>query len=139
MSAATVIAFRGHDLLAAGALRDVARLVWRAVKDAESHVEVMLRLNQTALVQTGGESNGDSVDPAPRTRGRPRLAVVARDAAFRFMNAAAGDLSTLEEVIRALYRSDEGRFRELIAEWPGDIAAYSAQLAFSAVMDPRGV
>ena len=205
---ATVTAFRGHDLLAAGALRDVARVVWRAVKDAESHdgavlvfddatgrvidfemrgderamlahVEVMLRLSQTAPVQTSSES----VDPVPRPRGRPKLGVVAReitllprhwewlatqpggasvalrklvdaarrsntdadrikaarDAAYRFMNAVAGDLSAFEEVIRALYRGDEGRFCELIAEWPGDIAAYSARLAFPAVMDPRGV
>ena len=205
MSTATVTAFRGHDLLAAGALRDVARVVWRAVKDAESHdgavlvfddatgrvidfemrgderamlahVEVMLRLSQTAPVQTGGETNGDRVDQAPRTRGRPRLGVVAReitllprhwewlatqpggasvalrklvdaarhthaaddrataarDAAYRFMNAVAGDLSQFEEVIRALYRGDEERFRALISEWPRDIAAYSARLAFPA-------
>lgn len=209
MSTATVTAFRGHDLLAAGALRDVARVVWRAVKDAEphhgavlvfddatgrvvdfemrgderamlAHVEVMLRLSQAALVHTsdeaGAEANGDSVDVGPRPRGRPRLGVVAReitllprhwewlatqpggasvalrklvdaarhthasddranaarDAAYRFMNAVAGDLSQFEEVIRALYRGDEERFRELIAEWPRDVAVYSARLAFPA-------
>jgi hypothetical protein len=199
VSLATVTAFRGHELLAAGALRDVARVVWRAVKDAESHhgavlvfddatgrvvdfemrgderamlahVDVMLRMSQTALVQ----ANDDSVDPLPRPRGRPKLGVVAReitllprhwewlatqpggasvalrklvdaarrantdedrakaarDVAYRFMHAMAGDLSQFEEVIRALYRGDEARFRELIAEWPRDIAAYSAQLAF---------
>ena len=148
-----------------------------------AHVEVMLRLSQTAPVQTGGETNGDRVDQAPRTRGRPRLGVVAReitllprhwewlatqpggasvalrklvdaarrtstdedrskaarDTAYRFMNAVAGDLSQFEEVIRALYRDDEERFRELIAEWPRDVAVYSAQLAFPAVMDPPRV
>jgi hypothetical protein len=35
-------------------------------------------------------------------------------------------------VIRALYRGDEERFRELIAEWPRDVAVYSARLAFPA-------
>ena len=205
MSTATVTAFRGHELLAAGALRDVARVVWRAVKDAEphhgavlvfddatgrvidfemrgderamlAHVDVMLRMSQAALVQTNDATSGDSVDPVPRPRGRPKLGVVAReitllprhwewlatqpggasvalrklvdaarrthtdedrtkaarDVAYRFMHAMAGDLTQFEEVIRALYRGDEARFRELIAAWPSDIAAYSAQLAFPA-------
>lgn len=207
MSTATVTAFRGHEVLATGALRDVARVVWRAVKDAESHhgavlvfddatgrvidfemrgderamlahVDVMLRMSQAALVQTNNEPNdatsGDNVDQVPRPRGRPKLGVVAReitllprhwewlatqpggasvalrklvdaarrtntdedrtkaarDVAYRFMNAMAGDLTQFEEVIRALYRGDEARFRKLIAEWPRHIAAYSAQLAF---------
>ncbi len=203
MSTATVTAFCGHELLAAGALRDVARVVWRAVKDAEphhgavlvfddatgrvidfemrgderamlAHVDVMLRMSQAALVQTNDATSGDSVDPVPRPRGRPKLGVVAReitllprhwewlatqpggasvalrklvdaarrthtdedrtkaarDVAYRFMHAMAGDLTQFEEVIRALYRGDEARFRELIAEWPIDIAAYSTQLAF---------
>ncbi len=203
MSLATVTAFRGHELLATGALRDVARVVWRAVKDAESylggvlvfddttgrvvdlemrgderamlaHVDVMLRMSQTALVQTNEATNGGSVDPVPRPRGRPKLGVVAReitllprhwewlatqpggasvvlrklvdaarrtttdedrtkaarDVAYRFMNAMAGDLKQFEEVIRALYRGDDARFHELVAEWPHDIAAYSTKLAF---------
>jgi uncharacterized protein len=140
----------------------------------------MLRLSQAAIVQasddTGGDTNGDRLDPAPRARGRPRLGVVAReitllprhwewlatqpggasvalrklvdaarhthaaddrataarDAAYRFMNAVAGDLSQFEEVIRALYRGDEERFRALIAEWPRDVAVFSARLAFPA-------
>ena len=87
MSTATVTAFRGHEVLTTGALRDVARVVWRAVKDAESHhgavlvfddatgrvidfemrgderamlahVDVMLRMSQAALVQTNNEPNG---------------------------------------------------------------------------------
>jgi len=205
VSTATVTAFCGHELLAAGALRDVARVVWRAVKDAEphhgavlvfddatgrvidfemrgderamlAHVDVMLRMSQAALVQTNDATSGDSVDPVPRPRGRPKLGVVAReitllprhwewlatqpggasvalrklvdaarrthtdedrtkaarDVAYRFMHAMAGDLTQFEEVIRALYRGDEARFRELIAAWPSDIAAYSAQLAFPA-------
>lgn len=205
MSTATVTAFRGHELLATGDLRDVARVVWRAVKEAEphhgavlvfddatgrvidfemrgderamlAHVDVMLRMSQAAPIQTSGEANGESIDAAPRPRGRPKLGVVAReitllprhwewlaaqpggasvalrklvdaarrapsdadrakaarDVAYRFMNAMAGDLSHFEEVIRALYRGDEARVRELMAEWPHDIATYSTQLAFPA-------
>jgi hypothetical protein len=199
MSTLTATAFRGHERLASGPLRDVARAAWHAfmeggalsgavlvfddatgrVIDLEmrgderamlAHVEVMLRMSQAALVHTSGES----VDPVPRPRGRPKLGVVAREitllprhwewlstqpggasvalrklvdaarrtntdedrtkaareVAYRFMHAMAGDLSEFEEVIRALYRGDDARFHELIAEWPRDIAAYSAQLAF---------
>ena len=57
-------------------------------------------------------------------------AKAARDVAYRFMHATAGDLLHFEEVIRALYRNDATRFRAPIAAWPHDIAAYSAQLAF---------
>jgi hypothetical protein len=210
MSTPTVTAFRGHERLATGPLRDVAQVVWRAVKDAESHhgavlvfddatgrvidlemrgderamlahVDVMLRMSQAVPVQSSGETRGESVDPVPRPRGRPKLGVVAReitllprhwewlstqpggasvalrklvdaarrtntdedrtkaarDVAYRFMHAMAGDLSQFEEVIRALYRGDEARCRELIAEWPRDIAAYSVQLAFPATTAPE--
>ncbi|QJR36741.1 DUF2239 family protein [Gemmatimonas groenlandica] len=70
------------------------------------------------------------VEAARRTHADDDRAKASRDIAYRFMNAMAGDLSQFEEVIRALYRGDEARFRELIAEWPRDIAVYSAQLAF---------
>lgn len=72
------------------------------------------------------------VDAARHTHADGDRAKAARDVAYRFMHAMAGDLSQFEEVIRALYRGDEARFRELIAEWPRDIAAYSVQLAFPA-------
>jgi uncharacterized protein len=72
------------------------------------------------------------VDAARRTSTDEDRSNAARDAAYRFMNAVAGDLSEFEEVIRALYRGDEGRFRALLAEWPRDVAVYSAQLAFPA-------
>ncbi len=198
MDSPMVTAFRGHELLAAGALRDVARVVWRAVKNAEphhgavlvfddatgrvidlemrgdearmlAHLDAMLRANPVARAD-----HAVAADTVPRPRGRPKLGVVAReitllprhwewlatqpggasvairklvdaarrapsddertkaarDVAYRFMNAMAGDLSQFEEVIRALYRGDEGRVRDLMHEWPQDIRAYSARLAF---------
>ena len=192
-----VTAFRGHQQLAAGPLPDVARVVWRAIKEAEPVHEAVLVFDDA----TGGvidlEMRGDerrmlahleatwrtveaARDPevniavAPRPRGRPKLGVVAReitllprhwewlatqpggasvalrklveaarrthsdddrakaarDVAYRFMNAIAGDLPQFEEVIRALYRGDEARVRELMAEWPDDIRDYAVRLAF---------
>ena len=211
MSAPMVTAFRGHQLLAAGPLREVARIVWRAVKDpSPSNVAVLVfddatgrvidlemrgderdmlahldaTAHSSAEVRADGESAGGSarprddevstVEPTPRGRGRPKLGVVARevtllprhwewlatqpggasvalrrvvdaarrtnadddrakesrDAAFRFMNAMAGDLIQYEEVLRALYRHDEVHFRELMDPWPTDIRAYAERLAF---------
>ncbi len=199
-----VTAFRGHELLAAGALRDVARVVWRVVKGAEPHHGAVLVFDDATARVIDLEMRGDEaamlahldamlrasaaasaehvdipdtrtpVDSTPRPRGRPKLGVVAReitllprhwewlaaqpggasvairklvdaarrapsdddrakaarDVAYRFMNAMAGDLPEFEEVIRALYRGDEARVCELMQAWPRDIRAYSARLAF---------
>ena len=204
MNAPLVTAFRGHELLAVGALREVARVVWRATKESEPHhgavlvfddatgrvIDLEMRgdegrmlahLDATLPASEAARAEHDGAlaavgagEPAPRPRGRPKLGVVAReitllprhwawlatqsggasvairklvdaarrthadddrtmaarDAAYRFMHAIAGDLSQFEEVIRALYRGDEARFRELIHPWPVDIRAYSAWLAF---------
>ncbi len=70
------------------------------------------------------------VDAARRSNGDDDRAKAARDIAYRFLNAIAGDLSQFEEVIRALYRNDNERFRELMAEWPSDVREYALRLAF---------
>lgn len=46
---------------------------------------------------------------------------LARDAAYRFMNALAGDRPGFEEATRALYAGDAPRFAALIAPWPADL------------------
>ena len=76
------------------------------------------------------------VDAARHTHADDDRAKGARDAAYRFLHAMAGDLREFEEVIRALYRGDEARFRALIAEWPRDLATHAAQLAFPAATEP---
>jgi hypothetical protein len=42
----------------------------------------------------------------------------------------AGDLAGYEEALRALFADDRGRFDELTAEWPGDLAAHARRLAW---------
>lgn len=54
----------------------------------------------------------------------------ARDAAYTFVSAMAGDLPHYEEAIRALYRNDEARFRAMVDLWPPDIREYAIRLAF---------
>ncbi len=56
----------------------------------------------------------------------------AREAAYRFMAAMAGDLPGFEEATRALFAGDRVRFEKLIASWPQDIGDYATRLAFIA-------
>lgn len=45
----------------------------------------------------------------------------ARDAAYRFMQAIAGDLAGFEEASRALFAEDMAGLSERIATWPRDV------------------
>ena len=54
----------------------------------------------------------------------------AREAAYRFLSAMAGDLAGFEEASRALFAGDGRRFAEIVAAWPQDVAAYARWLAF---------
>ncbi len=71
------------------------------------------------------------VDEARRASGdRDRLRA-ARDAAYHFMSAMAGNLGNFEEASRALFADDRRRFAGLIAEWPADIRDHIVKLAYS--------
>lgn len=54
----------------------------------------------------------------------------ARDAAYHFMSAMAGDFPGFEEAARALYANDRLRFEELVADWPVDIRHHAIRLGF---------
>ena len=71
------------------------------------------------------------VDESRRASGdRDRLRA-ARDAAYHFMSAMAGDFAHFEEASRALFADDKRRFAELIAGWPADIRDHIVRLAYS--------
>ena len=53
----------------------------------------------------------------------------AREAAYKFMTALAGNLPDYEEATRALFAGDGVRFGTLIASWPGDVRSYALRLA----------
>jgi hypothetical protein len=53
----------------------------------------------------------------------------ARDAAYRFMSAMAGNLAGFEESIRALFAGDRVRFEEMVAGWPGDVREHASAMA----------
>jgi hypothetical protein len=72
------------------------------------------------LVEEARKANGD--------RDRRRT---ARDAAYHFMSAMAGNLPNFEEASRALFADDRRRFTSLIAPWPADIRDHVVKLAYS--------
>jgi uncharacterized protein len=74
------------------------------------------------------------VEAARRSHGETSRA--AREAAYHFMAAMAGDLPQFEEASRALFAHDRERFERLIAAWPGDIRDHLVRLAFGGAVDP---
>jgi uncharacterized protein len=72
-------------------------------------------------------------------RGPKARARAARDAAYHFMSAIAGDRPGFEEATRALFADDRGRLATLIAPWPKDIREHIARLAFGEAGQPGGV
>ena len=71
------------------------------------------------------------VEDARRTNGDRDRRRAARDAAYHFMSAMAGNFKGFEEVSRALFADDRRRFGELIADWPDDVRNHIVSLAFS--------
>ena len=70
------------------------------------------------------------IDEARRADAGRSVARAAREAAYRFMSAIAGDLPGFEEAARALFADDLERFRAETASWPADIPAHVATLAW---------
>jgi hypothetical protein len=61
------------------------------------------------------------VDQARRANGDAERHRAARDAAYHFMSAMAGDLPGFEEGARALFAADRSGLAAAIAQWPRDI------------------
>lgn len=59
----------------------------------------------------------------------------AREAAYRFMTAIAGNEPGYEEAIRALFAGDDARYHALIAGWPASVRFYATRLALDAFED----
>ena len=55
----------------------------------------------------------------------------ARDSAYHFMSAMAGDFPNFEEAARALFADDRQAFASRIAAWPDDIRDHIVKLAYA--------
>jgi hypothetical protein len=76
------------------------------------------------------------VEEARRVNGDRDRSRAARDAAYHFMSAMAGNLPDFEEAARALFADDRRRFVGLIAAWPADIRDHTVKLAFGDQAEP---
>lgn len=63
------------------------------------------------------------VEVASRAAEGPDRIRTAREAAYRFASAMAGDLAGFEDAMRALFAGDDAAFEARIEAWPADIAA----------------
>lgn len=71
------------------------------------------------------------VDQARRGSGDADRRRQARDAAYHFMSAMAGDLPNFEEAARALFADDRRALASLIAAWPDDVRDHVVKLAYA--------
>lgn len=68
------------------------------------------------------------VEAAKRISAEADRKRMAREAAFRFMSAMAGDLPGFEEATRALFAGNAEGFEEQTAGWPEDVREYARAL-----------
>ncbi|MDB5799444.1 MAG: uncharacterized protein JWL63_383 [Rhodocyclales bacterium] len=57
---------------------------------------------------------------------------LARESAYRFMSAMAGDAAGFEEASRALFAGNDAGFRQSVAKWPKDVREHALSLAAAA-------
>jgi len=69
------------------------------------------------------------IDDARRRDGGRSRVRAAREAAYRFLVAIAGDLAGFEEAARALFAGDRERYLAHSAGWPDDVRDYADRLA----------
>jgi hypothetical protein len=94
---------------------------------AAREVTLLPRHWEWLSVQPGGASAAIRRLVEEASRKAPGLAE-KRDRAYRFMSALCGDRPGFEEALRALYRGEDERFAELVANWPDEVRSYVQEL-----------
>jgi hypothetical protein len=69
------------------------------------------------------------VEAARKTLAESDRVRLAREAAYRFMSAMAGNEPGFEEAVRALYAPDMPRFDEVTTSWPAEVRDHAKRLA----------
>lgn len=72
------------------------------------------------------------VEDARKVGGGEDRRRAAQEATYRFMQAMAGDFAGYEDVARALFAGDIGKFEQHSATWPEDVRDHAALLAADA-------
>ncbi len=73
------------------------------------------------------------VEEARRASGGKDRMRRARESAYRFMSAMAGNEPGYEEALRALFAGDHERLTAMTAAWPRDVRAHALKLAARAL------
>lgn len=94
-------------------------------------VTLLPRQWEWLALQPGGASQAlrRLVDEARRADGGQAEMKAAREAAYRFLSALAGDLPGFEEVIRALFAGDADGFAGRMTAWPPHVRDHALKLA----------
>lgn len=89
-------------------------------------VTLMPRHWEWLAQQPGGASVAlrKLVEDARRSNVQKDQVRQAREVAYRFMSAMAGDLVGFEEATRALFGDDGRKFKSLVRAWPVDVAKH---------------
>jgi hypothetical protein len=93
-------------------------------------VTLLPRQWEWLAAQSGGASQTlrRLVDAARRADAGQTEAKAARERAYRFMSAIAGDLPGFEDASRALFAGDRAAFADRMATWPHDVRAHALAL-----------
>lgn len=76
------------------------------------------------------------VDEARRRPNPEMQQRAAREAAYTFLHAIAGDLPGYEDAMRALFAGDLSAFENQMASWPRDIRSHATRLASGSTSAP---
>jgi hypothetical protein len=60
-----------------------------------------------------------------------------QERSYHFMSAMAGNYPNFEEASRALFANNMSRLKELIADWPADIAGHIMRLSAEEPSSPQ--
>ena len=76
------------------------------------------------------------VDSARQANGDTDRRRVAKESAYRFMSAMAGDAPGFEEATRALFANNQERFDDMTDGWPRDVRDHARALAAQCWQSP---
>jgi hypothetical protein len=107
---------------------EIRRSVGRPKLGVQPKEVTLLPRHWEWLAQQPGGASATLRRLVDQARSMARTTRERQDRAYRFMQAACGDMGGYEEALRALYRSDQTAFQQQISAWPREIRDYISKL-----------